>query len=84
MLTIKTVLQQVRALGLTCRFDSDYQEFVINYKRSDPRWTPDSSYHTPYRDDAIASAKVIAALDGTLGSINAAIDAIEKDSQTIN
>ncbi len=60
LIRVSDVLSAVKALGLTCRYDSAYQEFRINYKRSDSRWSEDSAYFTTYRDDAIATAGVMA------------------------
>jgi len=54
------VLTAVRALGLTCRYQREFDEFRIDYKRSDPRWSEDSAYFTTYRDDAVATARQMA------------------------
>lgn len=60
IMTILQVCKAVRALGLSCRYDSGYQEFRIDYPRDDPRWTEDSAYFTTYRDDAIGTAQAMA------------------------
>lgn len=60
MLTVKNVIDAVHAVGLTCRYSSEYLEFRINYKVDDDRWTEDSAYYTTYRDDAIATAQIMA------------------------
>jgi hypothetical protein len=46
----------IRALSLTARYDRVYHKFVIDYYRSDPRWTANTAYYTPYPEDAIATA----------------------------
>lgn len=56
---VKEVERAVRAFGLTCRYDSAYMEFRIDYRRHDPRWSEDSAYFTTYRDDAIDTARLM-------------------------
>lgn len=60
-LSVTDVVVAVRAAGLTCRYSSAYMEFRIDYPRSDARWSEDSAYFTTYRDDAIATARQMAA-----------------------
>ena len=60
-LRVKDVCVKVRELGMTCRYQSEYQEWRIDYPRSDSRWSEDSAYFTTYPDDAIDTAKVMAA-----------------------
>lgn len=60
MLKISEVMRAVRSLGLTCRYQSAYDEFRIDYPRKDSRWNEDSAYYTTYRDDAVETAKVMA------------------------
>lgn len=59
-MTIETVRLAVKTLGLTFRYQREYDEFRIDYKRSDSRWSEDSAYFTTYRDDAIETAKAMA------------------------
>jgi hypothetical protein len=58
---IDDVVKAVRALGLTCRYQPEYQEFRIDYRHGDARWTEDTAYFTTYRDDAISTAAAMAA-----------------------
>lgn len=60
-ITVADVQRRVRHLGLTCRYQPEYQEFKVDYKTSDSRWNEDSAYFTTYRDDAIETAVVMAA-----------------------
>lgn len=60
---VADVLAHVRGLGLTVRYDSGYQEFRIDYRRSDSRWSEDSAYFTTYRDDAMETATAMAAFN---------------------
>lgn len=62
-LKISEVVRAVRSYGLTCRYSSEYQEFRIDYKRNDYRWTEDTAYFTTYRDDAVETAKVMSECD---------------------
>jgi hypothetical protein len=57
---VKDVQTSVRKLGLTCSWNSDFKEFRVDYKRDDPRWTSESSYHTNDSDDAVGTAKLMA------------------------
>lgn len=58
---VREVIETVTALGLRCTYDGAYMEFKIDYKRNDPRWNEDTAYFTTYRDDAVETAKVMAA-----------------------
>lgn len=59
-MTIQQTIQAIRAMGLSCNWNAEYQEFRVNYaKRFDSRWTKDSAYFTNDKDDAIATAKVM-------------------------
>lgn len=60
--TIAATKAAIRATGLTVRYQAEYDEWRIDYKRDDPRWSEDSAYYTTYRDDAIATARVMAAI----------------------
>ncbi len=60
MMTITEVVKAIRATGMTCKYSSEYQEFKIDYPKSDSRWNEDTAYFTTYRDDAIETAKVMA------------------------
>jgi hypothetical protein len=55
------IVSAIRKLGLSCTYSSVYSEFIINYKLKDARWTEDSAYYTTYTDDALETAKVMAA-----------------------
>lgn len=61
MIRITDVLTHIRKLGLTVSYQPEYQEFRIDYKRSDPRWNEDSAYYTTFRDDAMQTANEMAA-----------------------
>lgn len=57
ILRIKDVAPAVRALGLSCVYNSAYQEWKIDYRKQDARWTEDSAYFTTYPDDAVLTAR---------------------------
>ena len=59
-MTIQSLKAAVQSLGLTFRYQKEYDEFRIDYKRSDSRWNEDTAYFTTYRDDVIETAKVMA------------------------
>ena len=50
----------VRNLGLVCYLSVEWQKFIVNYRRSDPRYTAESSYHTTDADDAVDTARRMA------------------------
>ena len=55
--TVKTI----RAMGLSCNWNSEWREFCIDYRRQDGRYTTQSSYHCSDSDDAIATAEIMQA-----------------------
>lgn len=58
-LTITGTIERVRSLGLTCTYNSSFQEFTVNYKSTDPRYRPGNmgtSYYTADADDAVQTA----------------------------
>lgn len=59
-MTKAQVKEAVKALGLVARWDSDWQEWIVDYKRNDTRWTSNTSYHTADNEDAIGTAKRMA------------------------
>lgn len=64
-MTIKQTIVAVHALGLTCSWSAEWKEFRIDYKRDDPRYlgapTFGSDYHADNREDAIGTARAMAA-----------------------
>ena len=60
MKTIQSLKAHVQAMGLTFRYQREYDEFRIDYKQNDSRWTEDSAYFTTYRDDVIDTAIAMA------------------------
>jgi hypothetical protein len=58
--TITQVRTQVKALGMVCGYQSEYQEFRVDYLKSDSRWSVDSAYFTTDPDDAVATARAMA------------------------
>lgn len=59
-MTKRDVCQVIKAMGLTAKYSSEWQEFIINYRQDDSRRSEDSSYHTDDADDAIGTAKIMA------------------------
>lgn len=60
-MTIQDVKLEVSKLGLTCFWDAAYQEFRVNYHFRDSRYTLDSCYYTDSKEDALGTARVMAA-----------------------
>jgi hypothetical protein len=60
-MTKQNVCSVIKSMGLTCKWDSVWQEYCINYRLYDTRrHGNDSSYHTNDNEDAIATAKIMA------------------------
>lgn len=55
-LTKAQTVAEIRALGLTAKWSTEYQEWTVNYRLDDPRRTKESSYHTDDNVDALATA----------------------------
>jgi hypothetical protein len=60
-MTHKQIARAIRHLGLTVRYSPEYAEWRIDYKRSDTRWTEDTAYFTTWPDDALETARIMAA-----------------------
>lgn len=52
-------INTIKGLGLTARWNSEYHEFVINYRRDDSRRTELSDYHTDDAQDALDTARAM-------------------------
>ena len=60
-LTKAQTVAGIRALGMVGKWSPEYQEWTVNYGLNDYRRTSESSYHTDDSDDAIATARRMAA-----------------------
>lgn len=59
-MTIKQTIDLVRAVGMTCKWQSEYREYKINYSPNDARWSVDGAYFTDDSADAVATARRMA------------------------
>ena len=64
-MTKAMVIATVRALGLSVRYQAVFHEWKIDYRQDDPRRSAESAYFTNDSDDAIATAKAMAAYENT-------------------
>lgn len=62
-MTKAQTIDAIRALGLVARWSTEWQEWTVNYALSDPRRSAASAYHTPDNDDALDTAKAMAAYE---------------------
>ena len=60
-LTKAELFNQVKALGMRIKWDYEWGEYIVDYKKDDPRWSKNSTYHTDDRQDALDTAKSMAA-----------------------
>ena len=55
-LTKAQTVAEIRALGMTAKWSTEYQEWTVNYRLDDYSRTKESSYHTDDNVDALATA----------------------------
>jgi len=56
-MTKRQITLAARELGMIAVWNSEWQEWIVNYQTGDIRRTPDSSYHTCDGLDALATAR---------------------------
>lgn len=56
----RDTVKVIKAMGLSAKWDREWNEYCINYPLYDTRrHGDDSSYHTDDSDDAIATARIM-------------------------
>lgn len=60
-MTIKDTLKACRALGISATWFAATNEFMLDYRRGDPRYASGRlrAYFTSDRDDAVATAELM-------------------------
>jgi hypothetical protein len=59
---VKDALTEIRLLGLTASYSSDWKEFTVNFPKGDGRRTNQSDFKTQDPQDAVDTARFMAAM----------------------
>jgi hypothetical protein len=58
-MTKRETVAAIRALNMTAKWSSEWQEFIVDYPLHDSRRTKNSSYHTDNAYDALGTARIM-------------------------